>query len=184
MIKLKLIEISDELYEYLLEKCTKEIDEFERKKAIWDNKSYGKKESLSPEEYEEQIKQYDELKKQFELLLALKKTENQTDGSKRHTSNIFQPVTIEPINGNMIHLEPIIQITNHAVSRKLPNGTAIRLRFREQNYETQINGSNYKYKTLNSIFRIEFKASVNIWRENIYFKDEKGWWLLRSLREN
>ncbi len=181
---MKTIEISDELYDYLFKKCNKEIEDFERKKAVWDSKSSGNKELLSPEEYEEQIRQFDGQIKQLELLLALKKAENQTDGSKINTSNKLQPVTFEPISGNIEHLEPVMQITNHAISRKLPNGTVIRLRFRKKNYETQINSSNYKYITLNSIFRKKFQASVNIWRENIYFKDEKGWLHLKSLQEN
>ncbi len=76
-----------------------------------------------------------------------------------------------------------MQITTQNIARKLPNGTIIRGRFRGQNYETQINSSVYKYNTLNAIYKKEFNASVNIWREKIYFKDDKGWWPLRTLRD-
>jgi hypothetical protein len=180
----KTIEISDELYEYLLEKCNKENKEFERKNAIWDSKYSSNKELLSPEEYEEQQKQLGGQIKQLELFLALTKAENQTDGSKKITSNSTQPLIIEPLSDNIKHLEPIMQITNRDISRIPPNGTIIRFRFRGQNYETQINTLKHKYRTLNSIFIKEFEASVDIWRhvKDIYFKDENGWQPLTILR--
>lgn len=180
----KTIEISDELYEYLLEKCNKENEEFARKNAIWDSKSSNNKELLSPEEYEEQIRQFNGQIKRLELHLALKKAENQTDGSKKITSKSTQPLIMEPLSDNIIHLEPIMQITNRDISKRPLNGTAIRFRFRGQNYETQINALKYKYPTLNSIFKIKWGASVDIWRhiKNIYFKDENGWQPLTLLR--
>lgn len=185
MIKLvKTIEISDELYEYLSEKCIEENEEFEKKQAVWDSKkSLSNKGLLSPEEYEIIIKEFDDHKKQLELYLALALIKEQTDGSKKNTSDI-QPTMIEPISGNIKPLESIMEITNHAISKELPNGTVIRLRFRKENYQTQINSSNNRYKTLSSLFNKHFHASVNIWRQNIYFKDEKGWWSLRSLLTN
>lgn len=178
----KTIEISDELYEYLLEKCNKENEEFKRKEAIWDSKYSSNKELLSPEEYEEQKKQLGGQIKQLELFLALTKAENQTDGSKKITSNSTPPLINEPLSDNIKHLEPIMQITNRDLLRRPPNGTRIRFRFRGQNYETQINNLSYKYPTLNFIFTGEFKASVDIWHQDIYFKDEKGWQPLTILR--
>ncbi|NJD76032.1 MAG: hypothetical protein FIB08_02905 [Candidatus Methanoperedens sp.] len=180
----KTIEISDELYEYLLEKCNKENEEFERKKAIWDSKYSSNKELLSPEEYEEQKKELGGQIKQLELSLALTKAENHTQGSKKITSNTTQPLIIEPLSDNIKHLEPIRQITNRDISRRPPNDTRIRFRFRGQNYETQINALKYKYSTLNSIFKMEWNASVDIWKhiKDIYFKDENRWQPLTILR--
>lgn len=180
----KTIKISDELYEYLLEKCNKENEEFERKKAIWDDKYSRNKELLSPDEYEEQIKQLGGQIKQRELFFALLKAENHTDGSKKITLNSSKPLIIEPLSDNIKYLEHIIQITNRDISRRPPNGTRIRFRFRGQNYETKINALKYKYPTLNSIFKIEWHASVDIWRhiKYIYFEDEKGWQPLTILR--
>lgn len=180
----KTIEISDELYEYLLEKCNKENEEFERKKAIWDSKYSSNKELLSPEEHEENTNRLSGQIKQLELFLALTKAENHTEGSKKITSNRTKSPIIEPLNDNIKNLEPIMQITNRDISRRPPNGTRIRFRFRGQNYETQINALNNKYPTLNSIFNMEWDASVDIWKhiKDIYFKDENGWQPLRILR--
>ncbi len=135
-------------------------------KADSENKTEYKIELL-----EKKIKTADELLEKLELVK-----------SRLRQSQPPNYSMIEPISGNIESFEPIMQITNRQISKKLPNGTIIRGRFKEKNYETKINSSKYKYDTLNSIYIEEFNASRNIWRENIYFKDESGWHPLRTLK--
>lgn len=114
----------------------------------------------------------------------IRKPDIQEKSFKKITSNNTQALIIEPLSDNIKQYEPIMQITNRETTRRPPNGTRIRFRFRGQNYETQINTLRYKYPTLNSIFINEFNANVNIWRhvKDIYFKDENGWQPLTFLR--
>ncbi|MCZ7402876.1 MAG: hypothetical protein O8C61_11705 [Candidatus Methanoperedens sp.] len=172
-----MIEISDEVYEYLRESgmtgdtFTDVILELIKKagnKAEFDKKIQEQSKATnnykSVEELEEELKDLELRKEQLKLL---------------HPHSM----TVEPLSDNIQHLESIMQITNRNLLRRHPNGTRIRFRFRGQNYETQINNLMYKYPTLNFIFTNEFKVSVDIWRLDIYFKDEKGWQPLTILRE-
>jgi hypothetical protein len=112
----------------------------------------------------------------------IKKPDIQEKSSNETTSSRTQRIN-EPLRDNIIFLEPIMQITNRGISRIPPDGTRVRFRFRGRNYETQLNTIKYKYRTLNSIYRLEFKYSIDIWHANeIYFNDEDGWHPLKILR--
>ena len=118
------------------------------------------------------------------ILDLIKKAENKTEQRKEQPKQLqTDSMIVEPLNDNVKHLDSIMQITNRDLLRRPPNGTRIRFRFRGQNYETQINNLSYKYPTLNFIFTKEFNASVDIWHQDIYFKDEKGWQPLPILRD-
>jgi predicted CopG family antitoxin len=117
------------------------------------------------------------------ILELIKKAENKTEQRKEQLKQSqTDPMIVEPLNDNLKHLEPIMQITNRDILRRPSAGTRIRFRFRGQNYETQINNLSYKYPTLNFIFTSEFNAYVDIWHQEIYFKDEKGWQPITILR--
>ncbi len=171
----KTIEISYELYEDLRDTIRKEIEEIQEFIKKTDNQT-----NSSVGEIEERMRGLNTAIKKLTLLRELELAREHKPELPESQKFFLEE---EPLSDNIIHLEYIKQITNRELSRILLNGAIIRFRFREENYETQINDLNYKYATLNSIFIKKFKAWVNIWRDvEIYFKDEKGWHPLTILR--
>lgn len=112
----------------------------------------------------------------------IKRPDIHEKSSNETTSNRTKRIN-EPLGDNIIFLEPIMEITNRSISRIPPDGTKVRFRFKGRNYETLLNTVKYKYPTLNSIYRLEFKYSIDIWHTNeIYFNDKDGWHPLKILR--
>lgn len=136
-------------------------------------------------EYESYKNLTDEIKKKIlPEVSGVKKPQKENIPKKPSSAQRIIEPEPEPLPVN-IKLKPVKQITNRHIPRILPDGTRIRFRFKERNYETYIDTVKYEYRTLNSLFTLKLKVpAIDIWihLKDIYFNDEDGWHPLKILR--